>query len=50
MTKKENFDVVSFVGKINGICQKYGYLYISLPVGTVTTFSFGADGHSIELK
>ena len=49
-TKKEDFDVVSFLGDINGIRRRYGNLYISLPVGTDTTFSFGADGQSIELK
>ena len=49
-TKNEDFDVVSFVGDIDGIRHRYGYLYISLPVGTMTTFSFGADGQSTELK
>ena len=49
-TKKEDFDMVSFLGNINGIHRMYGFLYISLPVGTVTTFYFGADGQSIELK
>ena len=48
--KNEDFDVVSFVGDIDGIRHRYGYLYISLPVGTMTTFSFGAGGQSIELK